>query len=286
MRGSVLAVSWAVSALEGDATGPSEATPSSLTPDLSRATHAPPADLVEEIRARGALVNEKDGSILIPIPAGETIFGSPPGEGWDHERPQFPAALPTYFIGLHPVTNAQWVRFLEAKGARAPERWPAEASADHPVAGVCWYDAQAYCEWAGLRLPTELEWERAARGADCRRYPWGSPWDSARCQCSRAGYEDSGGTSGIWTHPSGRSPYGLYDMAGNVWELCSDWYDAEAYRRYANGDLTAPPRGERRVLRGGSWRYFGEGSFRCSERSSDSPSTRGRDYGFRVARDL
>ena len=251
-----------------------------LTADLTKAMHVPPAEIREDLEARGAVVNEKDGSILVPIPEGEAVFGSPEGEGYDDERPQFRASLPEYYMGAYEVTNAQWKRFADETGYGVP--WPNGRipldGEDHPVVCVSWEDAQAYCEWAGLRLPSELEWEKAARGTDGRDYPWGYVWDPTLC---RNGVDD--GSAPVGSYPDGRSPYGLFDMAGNVWEWCADWYDAGAYGYYARGDLSAPPRGEYRVLRGGAWSNCSEAYCRCALRSYDSWCG---VRGFRVARDL
>ena len=166
-------------------------------------------------------MNEKDGSILVPIPAGEAIFGSPKGRGFDEERPQFRASLPGYHLAAHPVTNAQYSRFVEAtrrstRGLSAAHADP--SMSDHPVVCVSWEDAVAYCEWADLSLPTELQWEKGARGTDGREYPWGNGWDVSRCRNA----ENTGATCGIWEYPQGRSPYGLFHMSGNVWEWCAD----------------------------------------------------------------
>ena len=253
-----------------------------LTADLTKAMHVPPAEIREDLEALGAVVNEKDGSILVPIPEGEAVFGSPEGEGYDDERPQFRASLPEYYMGAYEVTNAQWKRFVAATGYDTSELcndWYTDpAMAEHPVVCVSWEDAQAYCEWAGLRLPSELEWEKAARGTDGRDYPWGYVWDPTLC---RNGVDD--GSAPVGSYPDGRSPYGLFDMAGNVWEWCEDWYDAGAYGYYARGDLSAPPRGEYRVLRGGAWSNCSEAYCRCALRSYDSWCG---VRGFRVARDL
>jgi serine/threonine-protein kinase len=271
---------------------PSQSTPSRLaspaagrTYDLSSAAHPPPAGVTFP---EGTVVNEKDGSILVPIPAGEAIFGSPKGKGFDEERPQFRASLPGYTLAAHPVTNAQYLRFVEAtrrstRGLSAAHADP--SMSDHPVVCVSWEDAEAYCEWAGLRLPSELEWEKGARGTDGRKYPWGNEWDDDRCRFDGNGDSAGRRTCGIWEYPTGRSPYGLFHMSGNVWEWCADWHDYKAYQRYSRGDLTPPASGESRVLRGGSWN--GNANLcRAAFRNNFDPTDRNYFSGFRVARAL
>ena len=258
-------------------------TPPGLSYRLDRAAHPPPAGVTFP---EGTVVNEKDGSILVPIPAGEAILGSPEGKGYGDERPQFRTSLPGYYLGAHPVTNAQWKRFVGATGrsTRDLDRAYADPSmSDHPVVCVSWEDAEAYCEWAGLRLPSELEWEKGARGTDGREYPWGNEWDSSRCR--NGDNRGSETTCGIWEYPTGRSPYGLFHMSGNVWEWCADWHDYKAYQRYSRGDLTPPASGESRVLRGGSWN--GNANLcRAAFRNNFDPTDRYLFSGFRVARAL
>ena len=235
------------------------------------------------------ITNPKDSTMkLILIPAGEAIFGSSDADrnASGDEKPQFRAALPAYYIGETEVTNAQYKRFVDATRHRAPDHWGngriPPGLENHPVEYVSWEDAKAYCDWAGLRLPSELEWEKAARGTDGRIYPWGNEWDKTRCVNGENHGND--GTAPVGSYPSGRSPYGLQDMAGNVWEWCADWYDSDAYDRYAaGGGLTPPASGSYRVLRGGSWGNVTYGC-RSAGRYDSYPDGWYYYYGFRVAR--
>ena len=239
------------------------------------------------------LINPKDGTPLVRIPAGEFLAGG--NEHLDEGGRLFSITLPTYYLAVHPVTNQQYARFVAETGHRPPERtkvghpvWTdgsyPEEKAPHPVVCVSWSDARAYCEWARLRLPTELEWEKGARGLDGRDYPWGDDWQQAWCQNNFKRHEET--TCSVWGHPEGASPWGCYQMAGNVWEWCEDWYDNLAYSRYVAGDLALPMAGTRRVCRGGSWNSAEARAFRCCHRyynQGRDPEHRVPFQGFRCA---
>ncbi|MFH0801928.1 MAG: SUMF1/EgtB/PvdO family nonheme iron enzyme [bacterium] len=236
----------------------------------------------------------KDGSELILIPAGEFTMGSPQGEGSDNEHPQHNVYLDVYYIGKHEVTNKQFAKFVQETGYQA--RWPWRdyynlRTAAHPVISVTWNDAKAYCEWAGLRLPTEAEWEKAARGTDGRNYPWGNEWDERNCNCYQgpklsriANISQGRGTLPVGSFPLGASPYGCLDMAGNVDEWCSDWYGEKYYGNSPQRNPQGPGSGSDRVLRGGSWNCCFKDFFRAAFRSYGVPNFRSEYCGFRVAR--
>jgi formylglycine-generating enzyme required for sulfatase activity len=194
----------------------------------------------------------------VDVPGGDYPIGREPES--EHDV----VFVDAFELGRTPVTNLQYADFVRDGGAERPPHWPAPG--DHPVTFVDWYDAAAFCAWAGGRLPTEAEWEKAARGTDGRRFPWGDEEDASRAAIG-SGLK-WGGTSSVGAHPSGASPYGLEDMAGNVWE----WTSTET------GD------GER-ILRGGSYASPGLPWARCAMRSWSRPERRQAHVGLRVARD-
>ncbi len=211
------------------------------------------------------------------VPGGEFILGSDTGN--EDETPQQGISIDAFNIDIYPVTNAQYKEFVDATGHEPPRHWKdgtyPEETADHPVIWVTWYDARDYAEWAGKRLPTEFEWEKAARGTDGRTYPWGEQFDSIKCNSTESGLK---GTSAVGSYPEGLSPCGAFDMAGNVWEWTADWY--QAYR----GTLYELSRyGEQyKVLRGGSW-FDGKDLMRTTTRKSFDPKQGFSTIGFRCA---
>jgi formylglycine-generating enzyme required for sulfatase activity len=236
------------------------------------------------------VLNPRDGSMrLLLIPAGEAIFGSldDDPDAVDIEKPQFRASLPAYYLGQTEVTNAQYKLFVDATGHRNPDHWVGgvipTGIENHPVVYVSWEDAKAYCDWATLRLPSELEWEKGARGTAGLAYPWGDVFDKSLCR--HGSVPTKLGTAHVGSYPLGASPYGLLDMAGNVWEFCADWYDNDVYIRYSQGDLSPPAWGQERVLRGGSW-FVSSLSCRSAGRQGHvAPTFKYHHEGFRVARD-
>ena len=174
-------------------------------------------------------------------------------------------------------------KFIAATGHRKPSYWGKKrfGRPKQPVVGVSWHDAVAYCQWAGVRLPTEAEWEYAASGTDGRKYPWGNEApDKTRAVIDISGVNRPASVGGL---PQGASPFGALDMAGNVWEWCADWYGEDYYRQSPAADPKGPAEGKYRVLRGGSW-YFGPSFLRVAYRFSGTPDGRDNDGGFRAAR--
>lgn len=238
-----------------------------------------PEVLLDGLAARPRIVqNSVDGTLLLLVSEGCCLVGA----GRSAVR------LPAYYLGLHPVTNAQYCQFLDATMHEAPalsQAWTGELRApdrlNHPVGGVSWDDAMAYCRWAGLRLPSELEWEKGARGVDGREFPWGNDWQHGRCRSN--GNRNQRYTAAVWDYVRGCSPWGQYQMSGNVWEWCTDWYDRGAPLRWKSGDTAQAASGTGRVLRGGSWLVDDPDEFRCASRCGNLPDYRGVDCGFRCA---
>jgi sulfatase modifying factor 1 len=228
-------------------------------------------------------ITGKDGVKMVLIPAGEFQMGDSFNEGWDRERPVHIVYVDTFYMDIYPVTNERYREFMDATGHNAPTFWndPDYNRPDHPVVGVSWYDAEAYAKWAGKRLPTEAEWEKSARGDLVnKRYPWGN-----NLTRDDANYSGKGGKD-IWkyTSPVGSFPpngYGLYDMAGNVWEWCADWYDEKYYSISPKLNPKGSDSGKYKVLRGGSWYYDGKNGLRITYRFTSLPSLGSTFFGFR-----
>ena len=245
--------------------------------------------------------NIQIGSIeLIRIPADEFLMGSDGTKdrgALEREFPQHCVYVSEFYIGKYPVTNMQYNTFVKATQYKPPADWRggefSAGKADHPVVHVMWDDAVAFCDWLSqesgrhFRLPTEAEWEKAARGADGRRYSWGDIWSNAKLNSHAQG---PGETTAVDQYsPASDSPYGVADMCGNVWEWCADWFEEAEYQRRAAAsvkDPQGPKQGSYRVQRGGSCWADPQWSARCAFRDHYSPFN-SKDYnGFRVVCEL
>ncbi len=240
-----------------------------------------------------------EGSGLVPegmvfIPAGEFWMGCSANvdtECGDEEKPGREVYLDAFVIDKTEVTVKQYGRCVQAGRCKKPKsmgkycNWKKSGRGRHPINGVDWNDAKAYCEWAGKRLPTEAEWEKAARGTDKRMYPWGNQ----EASCAYAVMDDGEKGCGkdltwpVCSKEKGNSSYGLCDMAGNVWEWVADRYGKDYYSSGPGRNPSGPGRGKRRVLRGGSWNNFPV-NVRSSFRYRRFPIGRYHDIGFRCSR--
>ena len=224
-----------------------------------------------------------DGMILVP--AGPFVRGS---DEFDIEGPRIHVSLPAFWIDRYPVTSEAYLAFVRATGHPPPPDWPdgtpRAGTHDHPVERVSWLDARAFAAWAGKRLPTEAEWEKAARGTDGRRWPWGDAFDEARCIVWDHAMVLDVTTMPVTTHPAGASPYGVEQMAGNV----EEWVEDEFLPYEGSTHVSPAAAGGLRVVRGGSWFYTQEHA-RCAYRRGLPPEftgwTQAGGPGFRCARD-
>jgi formylglycine-generating enzyme required for sulfatase activity/outer membrane protein assembly factor BamB len=220
-------------------------------------------------------VNPKDGAAMVLVPAGEFLMGSKEGEGFQGEFPQRKVMLDDYYIYKYLVTVDEYRRFCHETVRTMPPEPSWKWQDTHPIVNVTWDDARAYAAWAGAALPTEAQFEKAARGADGRTFVWGNTFTKSTCHTS------DGKTAPVGSYPTGISPYGALDMAGNVWEWCSDWYDPDYYASAPAHNPPGPPTGTTRVLRGGSWGFNVAEFFRVAYRNRCLPGCRYGDYGFR-----
>jgi serine/threonine-protein kinase len=247
-----------------------------------------------------------DGATLVYVPEGEFTMGS---DGNLDEQPVHKINLNAFWIDQNEVTNTLFSAFVDATGYQTDAEnlgwsyawddlnWSKTIEADwqhpngadsnilgkeeHPVVQVSWNDAAAYCQWAGRRLPTEAEWEKAARGTDQRDYPWGNKTPNADLLNF---LNNIGDTTEVGRYPNGVSPYGAYDMAGNVWEWVNDWYRSDYYAAIEDNAPSpqGPAYGDGRVLRGGSWiNYYSV--VRSADRNWSNPMFSFSSYGFRCA---
>jgi formylglycine-generating enzyme len=223
---------------------------------------------------------------LVIIPAGWFLMGSEDGQ--ENERPIHRVYVDGFSLGAYQVTNAEFAHFLDTTGMQAPPFWsnPDFNRPEQPVVAVSWYEATKYCAWLSectsraYRLPTEAEWERAARGGlESKLFPWGDDSPDSLPDYNlrwKTGPESVGNLAS--------NGFGLYDICANVHEWCSDWYQPDFYLHSPQRNPRGPDRGERKASRGGSWRHHVKVA-RCAARSSIPPGFQYADYGFRVACD-
>ncbi len=220
---------------------------------------------------------EKDPELMVLVPAGYFLMGSE--EGDKDEQPRHKVYVDAFYIDTSEVTCARYKRFLEDTGYTPHQLWITEYDRPKdPVVGVSWYDASAFARWAGKRLPTEAEWEKAARGGLAeKKYPWGDEIDRGK-----ANY-NSFGTTPVKSYEPNEC--GLYDMAGNVWEWCRDWYSKDYYDTTPHKNPHGPMLGEIKVVRGGAW-YNNESALRVSNRHKSYPSVGSFNTGFRCVKSV
>jgi formylglycine-generating enzyme required for sulfatase activity len=236
------------------------------------------------LAAHPAMAAPPDDMVLVP--AGEFSMGSP--EGDPDEKPAHKVQISAFFMDKYEVTVKQYAAFLQESGGDRPAEWKTmnkTANQNRPVMGVDWAEAARYCKWAGKRLPTEAEWEKAARGTDGRLYPWGNdPPTPLHANYGKKEWNNHEALVPVGTLEAGKSPYGIYDMAGNVWEWVSDWYDNDYYKNSPSDSPAGPPTGGFKVIRGGSWNTSAR-NLRAADRYFDPPSFRSQYVpGFRCAK--
>ena len=222
---------------------------------------------------------------MVYIPAGYFQMGA--NQGRDDEQPMHFVHTSAFFIGKYEVSNAEYMEFVETTGHEKPEYWdhPEFNAPGLPVVGVSWHDAMAYAAYKGGRLPTEAEWEKAARGNDGRLWPWGEKWAKGFFTYFANIFGDDDNfarTAPVTYYETGASPFGLLNTAGNVWEWCLDWYDRGYYRTSPEFDPQGPENPRRdRVLRGGSWINDLDG-VQVVRRAHNDPAVKNDIYGFRI----
>jgi len=260
------------------------------TPEQYTETRPPPEASIGDTWTRPA-----DDMVMVYVPAGEFLMGSSDAddEAYANEKPQHTVYLDAFWIDRTEVTNSQYRKCVEAGACPEPRCWMYGDynGPGQPVVCVTWDDARAYAAWAGGRLPTEAEWEKAARGTDGRIYPWGDEFDGSRlnyCDRNCAGdRKDTGADDGyavmapVGSYPAGASPYGALDMAGNVWEWVADRHEEGYYARSPARNPQGPDSGDSRVLRGGGFNDEERG-VRCAARYGGCPDCRVLSGGFRL----
>ncbi|GJL62968.1 MAG: hypothetical protein NPIRA04_16220 [Nitrospirales bacterium] len=246
---------------------------------------------ITNLALAGDAMMEKDPVEMVTIPAGPFIRGSADSEGRPDERPRRKIFLQAFALDKYEVTNRQYKKFIEETLHKPPlnvydegKEFDISGVEDRPVVQVTWHDAVDYCFWAGKRLPSEAEWEKAARGTEGQIYPWGNS-DNATALANYDGeWKGTETLLDVTTLPEGASPYGHHHMAGNVREWVEDWYAPEYYQTSPERNPKGPETGILKVIRGGSWRSFLP-DLRVTSRGKGGFALKTHGIGFRCARD-
>lgn len=247
-----------------------------------------PTSTAKGLSAGTSRISDADGMVIVYVPAGEFLMGSPEGVGDYDEDPQHTVTLDGYWIDQTEVTNGMYELCIDAGVCTPPgdisspthgEYFGNTQFTNYPMINVNWNQANTYCEWAGRQLPTEAQWEKAARGTDGRTYPWGeNPPNENLVNYN----ENIGDTTEVGSYPNGASPYGALDMSGNVWEWVADWYGENYYAQSPTNNPTGPSTGKSRVIRLGSW-FNIDIDISATDRGRDDPKNSAYYYGFRCA---
>jgi len=270
---------------------PLPASTGAVTETLPLSTQADISTPEPQITPVDLKTNSEDRAEIVFVPSGSFLMGSDPNKDpyfWGAEAPEHTVTLNAFWIYRTEVTQGMYQNCVLEQSCSSPkiindsvaQQYGNSRFSNYPVVMVSWQDAYAYCQWARARLPTEAEWEKAARGTDGRLFPWG---DDPNVD-GRANYSSSSPSS-VGSYPAGASPYGAYDMAGNVLEWVNDYFDSSYYQYSPLDNPTGPASGSRRIIRGGAFTQNVVDGLRTVARASLKPSTTNNDVGFRCAMD-
>ena len=257
--------------------------PAKPTEKTRRSAHRSPVSKARTLPAPPATLTGQDGAPMVLVPAGEFTMGS--DEGDDDEQPVHRVYLDSFYLDTFEVTNGRFAKFVAAIQSEPPWGFADQATpvvyAEQPVRWVNWLEATGYCLWAGKRLPTEAEWEKAARGPEGRLYPWGNePPTAAHAVFGLKEGEET--VAPVGDHPLGRSPAGIHDLAGNLYEWVSDWYDDAFYATPPTHNPRGPVEGTTKGQRGGSY-INSPYRLRAAFRTKADPTEHDPHVGFRCA---
>lgn len=245
------------------------------------------------------ILSPKDGAPLVYIPAGPFPMGVPKGarDGGLDERPNHTVYVDAFYMDKYEVTNGRYLQFVTETGHRSPQHptdptknlWKGnmmpESVTNLPVINVDWFDADAYCQWAGRRLPTEAEWEKAAKGNNDWRFPWGDVEPTSEHLNFNQAWRGEATLVEVGIYEKGKSPYGVYDVAGNVWEWVADWYDPDYYQTSPERNPKGPLTGTDKTIRSSGW-HVETPQVRIFTRVKSRPTDRNHSTGFRCAMDV